>query len=91
MRMNDLPAGVMPGAADHKLTTTAVAVLKELGFNPTVGYAGATDANVAISKGVNTISIGMVKAGSGHSESEWAEVDSIVTGMKQLVMIVSRL
>ena len=89
--MNDLPAGVMPGAADHKLTTTAVAVLKELGFNPTVGYAGATDANVAISKGVNTISIGMVKAGNGHSESEWAEVDSIVTGMKQLVMIVSRL
>ena len=89
--MNDLPAGVIPGAGEHKLTTTAVAVLKELGFNPTVGFAGATDANVAIGKGVNSINIGMVKAGDGHALTEWAELDSIVTGMKQLIMIVSRL
>lgn len=89
--MNDLPGGVIPGAAEHKLTTTAVAVLKELGFSPTVSFAGATDANVAIGKGVNSINIGMVKAGNGHAVTEWAEVDSIITGMKQLVMIINRL
>ncbi|MCR4427274.1 MAG: M20/M25/M40 family metallo-hydrolase [Firmicutes bacterium] len=89
--MNDIPAGVLPGAAEHKLTTTAVEVLRELGFNPTVGFAGATDANVGIAKGIHSINIGMTKSSGGHSFEESSEIESIHTGMKQLIMLATRL
>lgn len=88
----DVPAGVLPGAAEHPLTVIAMDVQKELGFaNPQLGFAGSNDAAVGVGKGIPSIAVGMTKFTGGHGLAEATEIESVITGMKQIVMIVSRM
>ena len=84
----DVPAGVLPGAAEHPLTVIAMDVQKELGF-ATPARICSNDAAVGVGKGIPSITVGMTV--HGHGLAEATEIESVITGMKQIVMIVSRM
>ncbi|MDR2179240.1 MAG: M20/M25/M40 family metallo-hydrolase [Synergistaceae bacterium] len=91
-QLSHIAAGQQPDAADLKVVRTAVEVLKDLGYEELpLKNMGATDGNISISMGIPTVSVGVVKSENAHSTQERAKLDSFPLGMKQLLMIVTRL
>ena len=85
-----IPAGLLPGAENHKLTQTAAAALKAVGVeNPRFSASGACDSNVSIAKGIYSVALGVTKSQNGHSVDEVAEIEPIYAGIKQLIYIAS--
>ena len=90
--VTDITAAQMPGLEKHRVVQTAVEVLKKLNYGEQkIGYAGATDGNIAISMGIPAVSVGIVHGEFWHSVQERAKVDTFAVGMKQLLMMVERL
>ena len=75
----------------HYLVTTAIDVLKHLGWSFGVGpeavATGSTDANVAVVRGIPAISIGRASGGDQHTLREWADVPSARTGTRQVILL----
>ena len=87
----DIPGGQLPGAREHKLTQTAVAALESVGIQARLSDMGSCDSNAAIGKGIYSVAIGVTRAGGGHSVDEWAEIESIYPGIKQLIYIAANI
>ena len=87
----EISAGQIPGAENHKIVQTAVETLRALGFDPTVSFSGSSNGNAAMALGIPTASIGMTNSENGHSFQERTEIESVYTGMRQLLMLVNRL
>jgi len=88
----DISAGLLPDAEKHKVVQTALDTVKALGFKDAkVTFAGATDGNAAIAAGIPTVSLSMTKSENGHSVQERTEVESVYVGLKQLLMLITRL
>jgi tripeptide aminopeptidase len=85
----DIPGGQLPGAREHKLTQTAVAALASVDVEARLSDMGSCDSNAAIGKGIYSVAIGVTRAGGGHSLDEWAEIESIYPGIKQLIYIAA--
>jgi acetylornithine deacetylase/succinyl-diaminopimelate desuccinylase-like protein len=78
------PAGQVP-AASH-IVTTAAEVLRTLAYPPSAD-ASSTDANVAISRGIPAICIGMTTGGNAHRLDEYIDTTQLATGLTQLVLL----
>ena len=78
------PAGQVP--ASGRIVTTAAEVLRTLAYPPTAD-ASSTDANVAISRGIPAICIGITTGGNAHRLDEFIDTPPIASGLAQLVLL----
>jgi acetylornithine deacetylase/succinyl-diaminopimelate desuccinylase-like protein len=91
-QISQIVAGQQPDAGSLKVVRAAVEVLKDLGYEDlALKDMGATDGNVSISLGIPTVSVGVVQSENAHSTQERAKLDSFSIGMKQLLMLLTRL
>jgi acetylornithine deacetylase/succinyl-diaminopimelate desuccinylase-like protein len=89
---SNIIAGQQPDPANLKVVRAALGVLKDLGYGDVpLKDTGATDGNVSISMGIPTVSVGVVQNENAHSVQEHSRLDSYPIGMKQLLMILTRL
>jgi tripeptide aminopeptidase len=75
----------------HPLVETALAVHRHLGVEAQAVASGATDANVAVVRGIPAIAIGTTRGGGAHTLGEWAHVPSARTGMRMLLLLTASL
>jgi tripeptide aminopeptidase len=78
------PAGQVP--ATSRIVTTAAEVLRTLAYPPSAD-ASSTDANVAISRGIPAICIGMTTGGNAHRLDEYIDTTQLATGLTQLLLL----
>ena len=71
-----------------KIVRVAGDVLRELGFEPELN-ASSTDANIAISRGIPAICIGLTQGGGAHRVEESIEIAPIKQGIAQLAMLAA--
>lgn len=86
--LGERPAGKCSEAA--VLIKVISDVRKELGLEAAFS-SGSTDANIPMSMGIPAVSFGVAKCYGVHSVKEYISTDSIETGLKHLVEIISRL
>ena len=84
--MGERPAGRTDPST--KIVRVAGDVLRELGFEPELN-ASSTDANIAISRGIPAICIGLTQGGGAHRVEESIEIAPIEQGMRQLAMLAA--
>lgn len=82
--LGERPAGQV--SATSQIVTTAAEVLRTLSFPPSAD-ASSTDANVAISRGIPAICIGMTTGGNAHRLDEYIDTPPVATGLAQLVLL----
>lgn len=82
--LGERPAGQVP--ATSRIVTTAAEVLRTLAYPPSAD-ASSTDANVAISRGIPAICIGMTTGGNAHRLDEYIDTPPLATGLTQLVLL----
>ena len=82
--IGDRPAGAI--AADAPITLLAFDTLRALGVGPVLD-ASSTDANVAISRGIPALCIGITHGGNAHRLDEYIETAPIAVGLAQLVIL----
>jgi tripeptide aminopeptidase len=75
----------------HPLVETALDVHRHLGVEAQAVASGATDANVAVVRGIPAIAIGTTRGGGAHTLGEWAHVPSARTGMRMLLLLTASL
>jgi len=78
----------LAGRLTHPVVRTTMDVLKYLGIEGTPNPTGSTDANVGVVKGVPSVAIGRSRGGNQHSLSEWADVASEKTAVKQMLLVL---
>jgi tripeptide aminopeptidase len=81
------PAGEIP--AEHQLVKLAQNCLREVGVEPRLNI-GSTDANLPLSLGLPSITIGLTTGGRAHTVHEFMNIAPLEKGMEQLVKLVSR-
>ena len=74
-----LPPGSRCGAA--------VATLEQCGL-PASFRAGSTDANLLLSRGLPTVTIGLTHGDNAHRLDEYIEIEPVRGGMRQLILLV---
>ncbi len=82
--VGDRPAGSIP--TGHDLVQTAQAVLHTLEITPNF-KTGSTDANLLLSRGLPTVTIGLTRGDNAHRIDEFIEVAPLRTGMQQLILL----
>jgi acetylornithine deacetylase/succinyl-diaminopimelate desuccinylase-like protein len=79
----------------HPIVQTAVDVLEHLGWDfrgrPAARASGSTDANVGVTRGIPSISVGRSRGGDQHTLQEWAEIEPARLATKQIVLLVAAL
>lgn len=86
---------MLAGARRHPLVQTAVDIQRQLGIR--VGMPGAaeaiatgsTDANVGVTMGIPSISIGRSYGGNQHTLTEWADWPSAILGTKLTLLLAT--
>lgn len=86
--LGERPAGHVD--PDAPIVRTAKRVLSGLGQEAILD-ASSTDANVAISRGIPAICIGLTTGGNVHRTDEWVGVDQIPIGLSQLALLTLHL
>ncbi len=82
--LGDRPAGETPlGSPAVRAATKALA---ELGIEPTFD-ASSTDANVALSRGIAAVCIGLTHGGNVHRIDEYIDTRPIAAGLVQLTLL----
>jgi acetylornithine deacetylase/succinyl-diaminopimelate desuccinylase-like protein len=81
------PAGELP--AEHRLVTLARDCLRSVGIEARLSI-GSTDANLPLSLGIPSITIGLTTGGKAHSVHEYINVAPLEKGVEQLVRLVSQ-
>lgn len=85
--IGDRPGGVI--SADAPVIQTALDTLRELGLDPHLS-AGSTDANIPIAEGIPAVCIGLTTGEHAHRIDEYIDIPPLVTGLKQLALLVAR-
>ncbi len=81
------PSGEL--APEHKLVKLAQACLNSLGIEARLSI-GSTDANLPLSLGYPSITVGLTTGGKAHSVHEYINVAPLEKGVEQLVGLVSQ-
>lgn len=71
----------------HPLVQTAIAVHDFLGLPSTPVPSGSTDSNVAVVRGIPSISVGRSRGGDQHTLSEWADGKSALTPTRMVLLL----
>ena len=82
--LGDRPAGILP--FDSPVLRLAAETLRSLGLEATYD-ASSTDANIAISRGIPALCVGLTTGGNVHREDEFIDVEPVATGMAQLALL----
>jgi tripeptide aminopeptidase len=80
------PAGEI--SADHPLVTLACDCLRQAGVEPHLN-TGSTDANLPLSFGLPSVTIGLTTGGRAHSMQEFIDLAPLEKGMDQALRLVS--
>ena len=81
------PAGELP--AEHRLVKLAQDCLGGVGIEAHLGI-GSTDANLPLSLGFPSITIGLTTGGKAHSVHEYMNIAPLEKGVEQLLRLVSQ-
>jgi tripeptide aminopeptidase len=81
------PFGEIPPG--HPLVVLAQDCLREVGIEPHLNTS-STDANLPLSRGLPSITIGLTSGGRAHTVHEFINIPPLEKGMEQLVGLVSR-
>jgi acetylornithine deacetylase/succinyl-diaminopimelate desuccinylase-like protein len=81
------PSGELP--AEHPLVRLAQDCLRAVGVEPHLKI-GSTDANLPLSRGLASITIGLTTGGRAHTVDEFIDLAPLEKGMEQLTRLVSR-
>ena len=84
--LGERPAGRVDPST--KLVRVAGDILRELGLEPELN-ASSTDANIAISRGIPAICVGLTQGGGAHRIEESIEIAPIKQGIAQLAMLAA--
>ncbi|MFL5384678.1 MAG: M20/M25/M40 family metallo-hydrolase [Longimicrobiaceae bacterium] len=71
----------------HPLVQTALDVHRFLGIESRAEATGSTDSNVAVTRGIPSISVGRARGGDQHTLSEWADRDSALPATRMLLLL----
>jgi tripeptide aminopeptidase len=82
------PAGEIP--ANHPLVRRAVLSLQKQGLLPHLNI-GSTDANLALSRGLPAVTIGLTTGGKAHTVHEFVNLTLLGKGLEQLAGLVQSL
>ena len=81
------PSGELP--AEHRLVKLAQDCLRAVGIEARLSI-GSTDANLPLSLGFPSITIGLTTGGKAHSVHEYINIAPLEKGVEQLVRLVSQ-
>ncbi len=81
------PSGELP--ADHQLVRLAQDSLRIVGIEPHLNI-GSTDANLPLSLGLPSITVGLTTGGRAHTVHEFINIAPLEKGVEQVVKLVSR-
>jgi tripeptide aminopeptidase len=85
--IGERPAGELP--AEHRLVKLAQDCLRGVGIEANLSI-GSTDANLPLSLGFPSITIGLTTGGKAHSVHEYMNIAPLEKGVEQLVRLVSQ-
>lgn len=86
--LGERPAGVVP--LDGPIVRLATEALAALGVETTYD-ASSTDANIAISRNVPAVCVGLTTGGNVHREDEYVDVAPLADGLAQLALLTAAL
>ena len=81
------PSGELP--AEHRLVKLAQDCLRTVGIEARLNI-GSTDANLPLSLGIPSITIGLTTGGKAHSVHEYINIAPLEKGVEQLVRLASQ-
>jgi acetylornithine deacetylase/succinyl-diaminopimelate desuccinylase-like protein len=81
------PSGELP--ADHPLVRLAQECLRAAGVEPHLN-TGSTDANLPLSRGLPSVTIGLTTGGRAHTVYEYINLAPLEKGLEQVVQLVSK-
>jgi di/tripeptidase len=81
------PSGEL--AAEHRLVKLAQACVRAVGIEARLSI-GSTDANLPLSLGFPSITVGLTTGGKSHSVYEYINIAPLEKGVEQLVRLVSQ-
>lgn len=81
------PSGELP--AEHPLVRLAQDCLRAAGVEPHLNN-GSTDANLPLSRGIPSVTIGLTTGGRAHTVHEFINLPPLEKGMEQVVRLVSK-
>jgi acetylornithine deacetylase/succinyl-diaminopimelate desuccinylase-like protein len=81
------PSGELP--ADHPLVRLAADCLRAAGVGPHLNI-GSTDANLPLSRGLPSLTIGLTTGGRAHTVHEFINLPPLEKGMDQVLRLVSK-
>jgi tripeptide aminopeptidase len=81
------PSGELP--AEHRLVRLAQDCLRKAGVDPHLNI-GSTDANLPLSLGLPSVTIGLTTGGRAHTVHEFINIAPLEKGVEQLVSLVSQ-
>lgn len=83
------PGGQIPGARDSELVTSAEAISRHLGFDPSLSNRGSSNLNVAIGNGTLAIGLGGQRGGSRAQPEEWASIPSMMDTARHVLLLAA--
>jgi tripeptide aminopeptidase len=82
----------IPGHAESDFVKAALAALEAAGVeNPKASMLGSSNHNAALLRGIPGINIGVTKGEGAHTPTEWAEIEPVTKGVKQLILLAAAL
>ncbi len=85
--IGERPSGELP--AGHPLVALAMDCLRLSGIEPHLN-TGSTDANLPLSRGLPSVTIGLTTGGRGHSVQEFINLAPLEKGMDQALQLVTK-
>lgn len=82
------PVGVIP--SDHPLVRLAVDCLQSLGIQACLNI-GSTDANIALSRGLPAVCVGLTTGFGAHTLGEYVNIQPLSQGIEQIVTLVQKI
>ena len=85
------PGGQIPDARESALVTTAEAVSRHLGLDPTLSNRGSSNMNVAIGHGTPAIGLGGTRGGERATPAEWSDIPAMLRTAAHIVLLAATL
>ena len=83
------PSGQIPGARESTLVTTAEAISRHLGLEPTLSNSGSSNMNIAIGNGTIAIGLGGSRGGKRAEAGEWANIPAMLRTATHVVLLAA--
>ena len=83
------PSGQIHGARESALVTTAEAISRHLGLEPTLSNSGSSNMNVALGNGSLAIGLGGSRGGKRAEVGEWADVPAMLRTATHVVLLAA--